>query len=122
MNNTYFKIQNFQEDSYFVTILSTEMSSVYWAELIEALIELEASEKTIYFDFILRNGISDRFYVSKTDRNYSLVSDVKKCQTTNNLSHIADSFFAKNLTYVERSVMTQRQKAIYYKRLALLNK
>lgn len=122
MNSTYFRIQNFQEDSYFVTILSTEMSSVYWAELIEALIELEASEKTIYFDFILRNGIYDRFYVSKTDRNYSLVSDVRKCQTTHNLSHIADSFFAENITYVERSVMTQRQKAIYYKRLALLNK
>lgn len=122
MNSTYFRIQNFQEDSYFVTILSTEMSSVYWAELIDALIELEASEKTIYFDFILRNGISDRFYVSKTDRNYSIVSDVRKCQATHNLSLIADSFFAENLTYVERSVMPQKQKAIYYKRLALLNK
>lgn len=119
MTTDFFNIQRIEDDSMIVTILSTSMTSDYWSELEKYLRLQHARNKTIYFDFMVRNGLNDRFYKSRTDDNSSLVDELRKCSSTGLLLQAADTFFAEHEVYIERSVLTRSQKNVYFRRIKM---
>ena len=55
MTTQYFNIQNIEDNCLMVTILTTSMTSDYWDSLEALLREMHAPNKTVYFDFMVRN-------------------------------------------------------------------
>lgn len=102
-----------------VTILSMAMTSDYWDSLENQLRVMHAHNKTIYFDFIVRNGLMDRFYKSQTDESSKLIGDLRKCETSTNVLHSANSFFAEHEIYIERSVLTRSQKISFSRNIKM---
>lgn len=120
MITQYFNIQNLADDSLMVTILTTSMTSDYWDSLEALLSEMDASNKTVYFDFMVRNGLMDRFYKSQTDETSKLTGELHKCTTSKNVLLSADTFFSEHKIYIERSVLTRSQKINFARRLMMM--
>lgn len=81
---------------------------------IESEFEGRAEKKTIvYFDFLMSNGMSNRFF-------YSSLSSLKSHGTLKTCHMIpkkyvtlSDGFFEKNLSLIDASVLSNKQKARY---------
>ena len=48
-----------------MVILSSEMTNYYWKELQTELANLNIADAEVYFDFLYRNGLKNRFFKSK---------------------------------------------------------
>lgn len=120
MRTQYFNIQNIEDDSLMVTILTTSMTSDYWDSLETLLSEMHAGNKTVYFDFMVRNGLTDRFYKSQTDEASKLTGDLRKCSTTKNILLSANAFFSEHEIFIERSVLTRSQKINFARKIMMM--
>ena len=65
MENKEFQIIPLQGRSLLVVILSSEMTNYYWKELQTELANLNIADAEVYFDFLYRNGLKNRFFKSK---------------------------------------------------------
>ena len=61
MENKEFQIIPLQGRSLLVVILSSEMTNYYWKELQTELANLNIADAEVYFDFLYRNGLKNRF-------------------------------------------------------------
>lgn len=120
MTTQYFNIQNIEDNCLMVTILTTSMTSDYWDSLEDLLREMHAPNKTVYFDFMVRNGLMDRFYKSQTDETSKLTGELHKCTTTKNVLLSANTFFSEHEIYIERSVLTRSQKINFARRIMMM--
>ena len=62
MENKEFQIIPLQGRSLLVVILSSEMTNYYWKELQTELANLNIADAEVYFDFLYRNGLKNRFF------------------------------------------------------------
>lgn len=114
MRSNYYNIQSIQPNVCLVTILSCEMTEVYWKQLMADLEPL-SKDVLVCVDFLFRNGFHDRYYklTSKTSNQVILEPFQIGCQ----ISRIADLFFAENPVYIENSILSRFQKQFYCNRL-----
>lgn len=96
-----------------MTILTNEMSSVYWDTLAQTISNLNVRNRRIVFDYLFRNGLQDRFYETFTDDCSNIIVSLKKYDATPCIVKAADSFFIKHKKYIEISALTKRQKQIF---------
>lgn len=108
--NNYFQISRCNKEYVLVTILTSEMSSVYWENLLKTISKLNVRNRRIVFDYLFRNGLKDRFYETFTDDSSKIVVSLKKITASPYIVRAADSFFLKHKEYVEISALTKRQK------------
>ena len=88
-----------RDDFWFVIILSIEQTGVYWKDLLN---EIKECNVPVYFDFIYRNGCSNRFFVLK-DRNLKATKENKE------FSRITLSYFKNNPEILNGSILTKNQ-------------
>lgn len=113
----YYNIRVLSDKTIFVTVLSTEMTSVYWSMLVKDLASLKIGNSIVFFDFMVRNGVKDRFYSTYLREDYSVECSLQKCRLNLTLKHQADDFFLTHQSYVNKSVLTDSQKAAYLNKL-----
>ena len=77
MENKEFQIIPLQGRSLLVVILSSEMTNYYWKELQTELANLNIADAEVYFDFLYRNGLKNRFFKSKL-KGMMLISNIGK--------------------------------------------
>ena len=107
----YYNIQVYEKDKLFVTILASEMTSVYWRQLSDSLVKMHAENKHVYFDFMMRNGLHDRFYETQTDSHSLLSRPLVRFQAEPSLVNFANMFFSEQRKYLEMSALTSAQKS-----------
>lgn len=114
MRSNYYNIQAIQPNVCLVTILSCEMTEVYWKQLMADLEPL-SKDVSVYVDFLFRNGFHDRYFklILTTSKQVILEPFQIGCQ----ISRIADLFFAENPVYIENSILSRFQKRFYCNRL-----
>ena len=95
MENKEFQIIPLQGRSLLVVILSSEMTNYYWKELQTELANLNIADAEVYFDFLYRNGLKNRFFKSKL-KGMMLISNSK---------------------WIDSSVLSSFQKIFYKKRI-----
>lgn len=108
-----FHISECSNGSVLVTVLTPEMSSVYWENLSRTISSMNIRNCQVMFDFLVRNGLNDRFYETYTDDSSNIFISLKKAEATPLLLQVADDFFMNHKSYIESSVLTKRQKKAY---------
>lgn len=96
-----------------IVLLTMNMSRSMLAEIENDLRERKAAKTIVYFDFLMSNGMSNRFYYSSLTslRNNGTL---KICHTMpKKYVETSDKFFVKHYSYVEASVLSRRQKAMF---------
>ena len=109
--------------NYLAIILSVESIGAYINSLQPDISKLDSSVHGVYLDFLLRNGLNNRFY-KITIKNHSFDdSSISRCIATKEICDASNQFFVHNSKYIQRSVMSSSQKARYISMLSnLLNK
>lgn len=110
---SYFQISRCNKKFVLVTVLTSEMSTVYWESLSQTISALNVKNRRIIFDYLFRNGLEDRFYETFTDDNSKIIVSLKKSDAPASIVRAADSFFVKHKKYIEISALTKRQKQFY---------
>ena len=106
-------IEKIEGNILLIIVLTTELTSTYWTDLVRTINSYNLCEMDIYFDFLYRNGFNNRFFkgVIQEKKIYSL----KRCECE--YSYVADRFFSKNLCLLEGSVLSSEQKKKYIKKI-----
>ena len=111
----YFHIEDVDRDSLLVIILSCELTSVYWNDLIDTLREKHLSNKTVYFDFLYRNGYENRFFSAHLDENYNFRGRLKKCNVIDSFEEVTRKFFSLHEDILFNSILSRQQINNYLK-------
>ena len=114
MRSNYYNIQAIQPNVCLVTILSCEMTEIYWKQLMADLEPL-SKDVLVCVDFLFRNGFHDRYFkLTLTTSNQVILEPF---QIDSQISRIADFFFAENPVYIENSILSRFQKQFYCNKL-----
>lgn len=115
--NNYYNIQIVSSSTLLITILSSEMSEVYWKKLID---DIKTIGKTavVYVDFLFRNGFKDRYYALQSNEEGKAI--LVPCQIELGVERVADLFYMEYPIYIEKSSLSTFQKKFYYNRLKRL--
>ena len=117
MENKEFQIIPLQGRSLLVVILSSEMTNYYWKELQTELANLNIADAEVYFDFLYRNGLKNRFFKSKLKGMMLISNSLRKCEAPKEYIKVADTFFASHSKWIDSSVLSSFQKIFYKKRI-----
>ena len=113
MENKEFQIIPLQGRSLLVVILSSEMTNYYWKELQTELANLNIADAEVYFDFLYRNGLKNRFFKSKLKGMMLISNSLRKCEAPKEYIKVADTFFASHSKCIDSSVLSSFQKIFY---------
>ena len=105
----FFHIESIDKDSLFVIILSSEMTSVYWSDLLTTFRENHWNNKTVYFDFLFRNGCDNRFFSAVLDERSNFSGRLKRCEVLEPFDVISRRFFRKNVGLLSYSILSSQQ-------------
>ncbi len=105
----YFHIETVDQDRLLVIILSCEMTSVYWNELVSTLRERHCNNKTIYFDFLYRNGYENRFFSASIDEKSNINGRLRRCEVFDTFETISRRFFSLHEDLLSASILSRQQ-------------
>lgn len=117
MKTKDYQIISLGERSFLVVILSLEMTECYWTTLQSELANYNISNAEVYFDFLYRNGLKNRFFKTKLMGASLLDNSLKKCEVTQECLIASDAFFTLHQDIIEHSVLSSIQKTFFRKKL-----
>ena len=105
----YFHIETVDQERLLVIILSCEMTSVYWNELVNTLRERHCKNKTVYFDFLYRNGYENRFFTARIDERSNFKGRLRKCYVYDLFEAVSHHFFSMHKDLLATSILSRQQ-------------
>lgn len=121
-NMKNYELIRIDDHNYLAIILSVESIGSYISSLQRDISKLNSSVKGVYLDFLLRNGLNNRFYKIVIKNHSFDDSSISRCIATKELCDASNQFFVNNSKYIQRSVMSSSQKASYISMLSDLFK
>ena len=118
MKTKDYQIISLGKQVFLVVILSFEMTNCYWAALQTELARYNIADAEVYFDFLYRNGLKNRFFKTKLLEGRLLNGSLKRCEVPQECISEADNFFALNMDMIEHSVLSSYQKKFIRMKLA----
>lgn len=112
----YFHIEKVDRDSLLVIILSCEMTSVYWNDLLNAFRDNHLGNKTVFFDFLYRNGYENRFFSAQLDESYKFRGRLRKCEVFDSFEEVTHRFFSLHEDILLNSILSKQQVEQYLER------
>ena len=112
-----YKIIRLSDHRDLIILLTMDMSRTMLDAIESDLLGRVAPKTIVYFDFLISNGMSNRFYYSSLTslRNNG---SLKICHVMpKKYVEVSDIFFIHHYSYVEASVLSRRQKALFRERL-----
>lgn len=113
-----YELIRIDDHNYLAIILSVESIGSYINSLQHDISKLNSSVNGVYLDFLLRNGLNNRFYKIVIKNHSFDDSSISRCLATKELCDASNHFFVKNSKYIQRSVMSSSQKARYISMLS----
>lgn len=105
----FFHIEDVDSDELFVIILSNELTSVYWEELMETFQKNHWRNRTVYFDFLYRNGYENRYFSAFLNEESKLMGNLRSCQVSQSFDEISRRFFALHEDILSGSILSTSQ-------------
>lgn len=112
MKQDQYKIIQLSATSLLVVILSYEMTDCYWTNLKSDLANYNIYNADVYFDFLYRNGLRNRFFKSQLYGNNLRANTLKRCVVSQECLIIANAFFKQNKDILKNSTLSNIQKEI----------
>lgn len=112
-NMKKYKIIRLSDHRDMIILLTMDMSREMMVAIESDLRGRTAAKTIVYFDFLMSNGMSNRFYYSsltslRNNGALKICHDMPKKYV-----EASDSFFVHHYSYVEASVLSRRQKAMF---------
>ena len=117
METKDYQIISLGEQSLLVVILSLEMMDNYWTTLQSGLAQYNIANAEVYFDFLYRNGLKNRFFKTRLMGVSLLNNSLRKCKATQECIIASEKFFALHKDVIEHSVLSSVQKMFFRKKL-----
>ena len=117
METKDYQIISLWEQSLLVVILSLEMMDNYWTTLQSELAQYNIANAEVYFDFLYRNGLKNRFFKTRLMGVSLLNNSLRKCKATQECIIASEKFFALHKDVIEHSVLSSVQKMFFRKKL-----
>ena len=121
MNKNYNIIVEPKTNEIYVTVLTKGSTCCFWSELSQDILQLNKPNTMVYFDYLYRNGLSNRLFFSKTNE-YGMCSLSLKTVSQDMFFDISifNTFFIKNINYIKNSRLTKFQK-LFFERKVIKN-
>lgn len=116
MSNNCFHIISLTNNQLLIVSKSWERPEFY-IEQIEAALTGFSNISSIYFDFLIKNGLKDRFYKATLFNKKIIPSSFIRAKVDDEIQSKSNEFFAKNIDLIEGSYLTNAQKFLLKKRL-----
>ena len=117
METKDYQIISLGEQSLLVVIMSLEMMDNYWTTLQSELAQYNIANAEVYFDFLYRNGLKNRFFKTRLMGVSLLNNSLRKCKATQECIIASEKFFALHKDVIEHSVLSSVQKMFFRKKL-----
>ena len=117
METKDYQIISLGERSFLVVVLSLEMTDYYWTALQSELAKYNVADAEVYFDFLYRNGLKNRFFKTRLMGVSLLNNSLRKCKATQECIIASEKFFALHKDVIEHSVLSSVQKMFFRKKL-----
>mgnify|MGYP006385026413 CR=1 FL=1 len=117
METKDYQIISLGEQCLLVVILSLEMMDNYWTTLQSELAQYNIANAEVYFDFLYRNGLKNRFFKTRLMGVSLLNNSLRKCKATQECIIASEKFFALHKDVIEHSVLSSVQKMFFRKKL-----
>jgi hypothetical protein len=105
----FFHIEDIDSDRLLVIILSTELTSVYWKDLLDTFQRNMWRNRTVYFDFLYRNGYENRFFSAFLNDESRLMGRLHKCEMESTFDCMSRRYFARHADLLVDSILTKAQ-------------
>lgn len=116
ISNTSYILLELSPKEILIIFQTWERPDVYFKDLVSDLKKYTLNAD-LYFDFLINNGLKDRFYSANFENGQLKVNSFKKINISDKYSKIANNYFAEHWELVEQvSVLTNFQKSFLKKR------
>lgn len=120
-NNTSYTFLILSQKEILIIFQTWERPDIYLKDLVSDL-KKSISDADLYFDFLINNGLKDRFYFANLENGELNVKTFRKIQIPHEYLKIANDYFAEHWEVVEeKSVLTNIQKVFFKRKLAINN-
>ena len=112
-----FKIIKLSKHREMIILLTLDVSREILFAIESELHGQEENKTIVYFDFLMSNGMSNRFFYTSLSRLRNHGS-LKTCTAIpRKYVELSDRFFEDNISYIESSVLSNRHKRMYRERI-----
>ena len=117
MQNQKFEILSINESQYLLIACSSQPFDYYQSEVIQRFKDLRVQNAVVFFDFLCSNGFSNRFFMLNIGNQIDHKLRFVAVKNSSKIACISQSFFAEHPIYIERSILTNKQKEEYFSAL-----
>lgn len=102
-----------------VILLSYDISADSWNKLRDEIASKNETDKNaeVYIDFLLRNGLKDRYYRIRLDDRILLFNTARHCDAPEECKALSDYYFCLHEDLLDRGILSPSQKSTYLKRV-----
>lgn len=100
----------------FVVVTTTQNTNSFWSDLQMELQSIARNNVTVYFDFVLRHGLANRFFETMYSGRV-LRLGIRKTLKSELLIRLFNQYFAKRSELISQSLMSKREQEIFLSHL-----
>jgi len=120
MNKKEYIIYQLNSQILLIVLLSYDISADSWNKLRDEISSRNetAENAEVYIDFLLRNGLKDRYYKTRLNGRMLLFNTARHCDAPKECKEVSDKLFFLHEELLDRGILTPRQKSTYLKQIA----
>lgn len=120
MNNKEYIIYQLNSQILLVVLLSYDISADSWNKLRDEIASRNetAEDADVYIDYLLRNGLKDRYYKTRLYGKKLIFNSVRHCDAPRECKEVSDKLFRLHEDLLDRGILTPKQKSTYLKQIS----
>ena len=119
MNNKNNIIYYLENRILLIVLLSYDISADAWHALRNEIASRHETVENsdVYIDYLLRNGLNDRYYKTTLNGKILQFNTAYQCNAPEECKIISDNIFRLNKELLDRGILSSRQKSTYLRHL-----
>lgn len=119
MNKKEYIIYQLNSQILLIVLLSYDISADSWNKLRDEISSRNetAENAEVYIDYLLRNGLKDRYYKTRLSGRMLLFNTARHCDAPKECKEVSDKLFFLHEELLDRGILTPRQKSTYLKQI-----
>ena len=119
MNKKEYIIFQLNSQILLIVLLSYDISADSWNKLRDEISSRNetAENAEVYIDYLLRNGLKDRYYKTRLSGRMLLFNTARHCDAPKECKEVSDKLFFLHEELLDRGILTPRQKSTYLKQI-----
>jgi len=121
MEKKAFHIIKLNDSRLLVILLSFDSYSEYWDELCSTLASYNMTNAELYFDYLVRNGLNERFFRTKLDGLSLIPNSFSAFEAGPLVVSESNKYFREHPESLQSSALSEIQRKLFLRRLSRQN-